>query len=108
EAIDGADIAFLASDVSFISITLALPPALALAAPGAQGIFLVKPQFEVGRDNVSKAGIVLDPELALETSHRLRRWLDAQPGWRSTHLVASPIEGGDGNREFLLAGVKDR
>lgn len=108
QAVGEADINFLVSDVSFISITLALPPALALSSPGAKAIVLVKPQFEVGRDHVSKAGIVLNSALALETAHRLRDWLGAQPGWRSTHLVASPIEGGDGNREFLLAGVKDR
>ncbi|MCU0790437.1 MAG: TlyA family RNA methyltransferase [Nitratireductor sp.] len=108
EAVGGAKIGFVVTDVSFISLTLALPPALALAMPGAQGIFLVKPQFEVGREHVNKAGIVLDAALAEATALRLRDWLDEQPGWRAVHLIPSPIEGGEGNREFLLAGVKDR
>jgi 23S rRNA (cytidine1920-2'-O)/16S rRNA (cytidine1409-2'-O)-methyltransferase len=94
-------------DVSFISIRLALPPALVLAAAGALAVILVKPQFEVGRDAVGKGGIV-DPKLAEETATSFREWLDAQPGWRSVGLVESPVLGGDGNREFLLGGVKDR
>ena len=93
-------------DVSFISIRLALPPALALAAPAARAVVLVKPQFEVGREAIGKGGIV-DPGLAEETAHALRSWLDTQPGWRSVGLVPSPILGGDGNREFLLGGMKD-
>ncbi len=98
----------LVSDVSFISLTLALPPALGLAAPGAAGVFLVKPQFEAGREAIGKGGLLRDPQEAPRVAERLRSWLDAYPGWRSTGLIASPIEGGDGNREFLLAGTKDR
>lgn len=96
----------LVSDVSFISLTLALPPALRLAAPGAAGVFLVKPQFEAGREAIGKGGLLHDPQEAPRVAARLRAWLDAVPGWRSTGLIASPIEGGDGNREFLLAGAK--
>jgi len=103
-----ASIAFLVCDVSFISLTLALPPALGLAQPGTRGIFLVKPQFEVGRENVGKGGIVRDGAVAMAAAERLARWLDTQPHWMSTHLLPSPIEGGDGNREFLLAGEKSR
>jgi 23S rRNA (cytidine1920-2'-O)/16S rRNA (cytidine1409-2'-O)-methyltransferase len=103
-----ASIAFLVCDVSFISLTLALPPALDLAQPGARGVFLVKPQFEVGRENVGKGGIVRDAAVAEAAAERLARWLDSQPHWISTHVFASPIEGGDGNREFLLAGEKSR
>lgn len=98
----------LVCDVSFISLTLALPPALDLAAPGAAGVFLVKPQFEAGREAIGKGGLLHDPKEAPRVAERLRAWLDAYPGWRSTGLIASPIEGGDGNREFLLAGAKDR
>lgn len=105
--LDGLAPGFLTSDVSFISLELALPPALGVAAPGAVGIFLVKPQFEVGREALGKGGIVRDPVLAKSAAERLRNWLDEQPGWRSTHLLPSPIEGGDGNREFLLAGIKN-
>jgi len=99
---------FLVSDVSFISLTLALPPALALATSGARGVFLVKPQFEAGREAIGKGGILKDPAEGPHVAERLRLWLDAQPGWRALGLCDSPIEGGDGNREFLLAGVKDR
>lgn len=103
----GAAIGFVVSDVSFISLTLAMPPALALAAPGSGCVLLVKPQFEVGREHVGKGGIVRDAAVQQAAAERLREWLGAQPGWRATHLLPSPIEGGEGNREFLLAGVKD-
>lgn len=93
------------ADVSFISLRLALPPALDLAAPGARCVLLVKPQFEVGRAGVGKGGIVA-PDLAERAAHELRDWLDAVPGWSSLGLVPSPITGGDGNREWLLGGAK--
>ena len=99
---------FLVCDVSFISITLALPPALILAVPGARGVFLVKPQFEAGRSGVGKGGILKDPSEGPRVAERLRAWLDAFPGWRALGICPSPVAGGDGNREFLLAGVKDR
>ena len=97
----------IVSDVSFISLTLALPPALRLAAPGAAGIFLVKPQFEAGREAIGKGGLLREPDEAPRIAERLRAWLDTVPGWRAVSLIDSPIEGGDGNREFLLAGAKD-
>lgn len=99
---------FLVSDVSFISLTLALPPALSLAAAGAHGIFLVKPQFEAGREAIGKGGLLRDPSDGPRIAEVRRGWLDAVPGWRAVGLIPSPIEGGDGNREFLLAGIKDR
>lgn len=100
--------AFLVCDVSFISLKLALPPALDLAAPGADAVFLVKPQFEVGRGAIGRGGLVRDPATAEAAAGDLRAWLDAQPGWRVLGLCDSPVEGGDGNREFLLAARKDR
>jgi 23S rRNA (cytidine1920-2'-O)/16S rRNA (cytidine1409-2'-O)-methyltransferase len=108
EYLGGRQPDLLVSDVSFISLTLALPPALRLAAPGAVGIFLVKPQFEAGREAIGKGGLLRDPDDAPRVAERLREWLDAVPGWSATGLVASPIEGGDGNREFLLAGAKSK
>ena len=93
-------------DVSFISLRLAMPPALALAARGAACVLLVKPQFEAGRTGVGKGGLV-DPALGERIGRDMRSWLDGQPGWRSTHLAPSPIHGSDGNREWLLAGLKD-
>ena len=98
---------FIACDVSFISIRLALPAALALAARGAPAVILVKPQFEVGRQAVGKGGVA-DREAAAAVADELRQWFETQPGWRAVGLVASPIEGSGGNREFLLGGVKDR
>lgn len=99
---------FLVCDVSFISLKLALPSALALAQPGARGVFLVKPQFEAGRDAVGKGGLLREPQKAAEVAENLRDWLDARPDWRALGLIPSPLAGGDGNREFLLAGAKDR
>lgn len=97
----------LVCDVSFISLKLALPPALDLAAAGAWGLFLVKPQFEVGRDAVAKGGIVRDEALARTTAQDIAGWLGTRPGWRTLGLHPSPIEGADGNREFLMGAVKD-
>jgi 23S rRNA (cytidine1920-2'-O)/16S rRNA (cytidine1409-2'-O)-methyltransferase len=104
----GAAPDFIVSDVSFISLRLALPPALNYAPRGTVGIFLVKPQFEAGRDAIGKGGLLRDPDEGWRVAERLREWLDSVPGWRAIGLCASPIEGGDGNREYLLAGVKDR
>lgn len=104
--IDDAVIDFIVSDVSFISLKLALEPALDLARPGALCVLLVKPQFEAGRDAISKAGLLKEPETAPDVAESLQRWLVDEMGWESLGLIPSPIEGGDGNREFLLAGRK--
>lgn len=106
--LDGVHPDFIVCDVSFISLTLALPPALALARAGAKGVFLVKPQFEAGRDAIGKGGLLKDAGEGPRVAERLREWLDAVPGWRALGVCDSPVAGGDGNREFLLAGVKDR
>lgn len=98
----------LVADLSFISLKTALPAALGLAAPRAFGAFLVKPQFEVGREGLSRGGLVRDGALAQAALEDVAGWLDRQPGWRVTGHVDSPILGGDGNREFLLGAVKDR
>jgi 23S rRNA (cytidine1920-2'-O)/16S rRNA (cytidine1409-2'-O)-methyltransferase len=106
--LDGIAPDFIVSDVSFISLKLALPPALALAAKGARAVLLVKPQFEAGREAIGKGGLLRNPADAERIAMELAAWLDRLPGWRSLGFVPSPIEGGDGNREFLLGGVKDR
>jgi 23S rRNA (cytidine1920-2'-O)/16S rRNA (cytidine1409-2'-O)-methyltransferase len=94
-------------DVSFISLKLVLGHALALARPPAQAVVLIKPQFEAGRLHLKK-GIVRDPSvhvLVCEEIGALVRSL----GWHVIDIVPSPIEGGDGNREFLLgASAADR
>lgn len=103
--LDGRHPDFVVSDVSFISLKLALPPALDLAAPGALAVLLVKPQFEVGRAKIGKGGLVTAGDAA-ECAKDLAAWLAALPGWQVTGLCPSPIAGGDGNGEFLLAGHK--
>ena len=102
----GREIGAVVSDVSFISLKLALPPALTLARPGAFCVLLVKPQFEAGREAISKAGLLKDPESAPAVAAELERWLVEEMGWQSLGLVPSPITGGDGNVEFLLGGRK--
>ncbi|TGV77225.1 TlyA family rRNA (cytidine-2'-O)-methyltransferase, partial [Mesorhizobium sp. M2D.F.Ca.ET.145.01.1.1] len=66
---------FIVSDVSFISLKLALPPALALARPGAGAVFLVKPQFEAGREAIGKGGLLKDPFDAARVAGLLQDWL---------------------------------
>ena len=94
-------------DASFISLTLALPPALALAAPMAVLIALVKPQFEVGREKLGKGGIVRDEDARERVCERIVAWIGTQAGWAVTGTTASPLEGADGNREYLLAARKN-
>ena len=80
---------------------------LALAAAGAFFISLIKPQFEVGKGRVGKGGIVRDPALHEEVCRRIEGWLDARPGWRVLGVTDSPIEGAEGNKEFLIAAARD-
>ncbi len=93
-------------DASFIGLRTALPAALALAAPGAYLVALIKPQFEVGKGRVGKGGIVRDPELHAEVCATISDWLAAQPGWTILGVIGSPIEGAEGNKEFLIAGTR--
>ena len=79
---------------------------LALAKPGGRLIALIKPQFEVGPDRVGKGGIVRDPDLHEESCRAVSGWLEDEMGWRGLGLDPSPIEGADGNREFLVAAEK--
>ena len=102
----------LVSDVSFISLRLALPAALEMAEPGAFAVLLVKPQFEVGKKGIGKGGLVRDPAEGERTAQDIARWLsgDEDPachGWQIRELIPSPILGGDGNKEYLLGAFKD-
>lgn len=87
-------------DVSFISLELVIPKALQYAAPHAELIALIKPQFEAGREHVKK-GIVRDPEVHMAVCQRVELLVGRQ-GWRLRGTIPSPILGGDGNAEFLL------
>lgn len=91
------------ADVSFISLRLALPPALQLTQPGARLVALIKPQFEVGKDRVGKGGVVRDPVLHEQVCAEIARWLADDQGWEVLGITASPITGPKGNREFLIA-----
>jgi len=93
-------------DASFIGLETILPAPLALAAPGARLIALIKPQFEVGKGRVGKGGVVRDPALHEEVCRRIEAWLNARPDWRVIGLTESPITGPEGNREFLIAAER--
>jgi 23S rRNA (cytidine1920-2'-O)/16S rRNA (cytidine1409-2'-O)-methyltransferase len=96
--------AFVVIDVSFISLKLVLPPASALAPPPARLIALIKPQFEAGRAQVKK-GIIRDPAIHAEVSADIGHTAAAL-GWNVLGIIASPILGRDGNREFLLGAER--
>ena len=89
-------------DVSFISLKLAISPALHLAEPGAVGVLLIKPQFEVGRADIGKGGVVKDAKRAEAVTNELADWFASQAGWTVIGLVPSPIAGSDGNQETLI------
>jgi 23S rRNA (cytidine1920-2'-O)/16S rRNA (cytidine1409-2'-O)-methyltransferase len=88
-------------DVSFISVRTALPPALALAAPGWEALVLVKPQFEAGRAEVGKGGVVRDPEVHRRVLHEIAQAALAWGG-ETVGAVDSGLPGPKGNREFFL------
>jgi 23S rRNA (cytidine1920-2'-O)/16S rRNA (cytidine1409-2'-O)-methyltransferase len=90
----------LVCDVSFISVTLILPAVVPLVKPDGQMVILVKPQFEVGRGQVGKGGIVRDPELHQAVCERVTQAV-REFGF-TTEIMESPIFGAEGNKEFLL------
>jgi 23S rRNA (cytidine1920-2'-O)/16S rRNA (cytidine1409-2'-O)-methyltransferase len=92
-------------DVSFISLKQVLPAALAQAAPPAQLVALIKPQFEAGREKVKK-GVVRDPLVHAAVCEDIAAFVVAL-GWRVVGMIPSPITGGDGNVEFLLGAARD-
>lgn len=98
--------ALIVVDVSFISLKLALAPALSLAKPGAWLVALVKPQFEVGRERVGKGGIVKDESDRQAALDGIAAWLSRDQNWSVAGTMESPVAGGDGNREFLVAARK--
>jgi 23S rRNA (cytidine1920-2'-O)/16S rRNA (cytidine1409-2'-O)-methyltransferase len=91
----------IVADVSFISLTLVLPPAFRLAAPGAWLVALVKPQFEAGRAAVGKGGVVRDAAKREEAIAKIGRFIEWE-GWTVIGEIVSPILGGSGNEEFLI------
>ncbi|MCR4962769.1 MAG: TlyA family RNA methyltransferase [Firmicutes bacterium] len=102
----GEDVDFICSDVSFISLLLVLPPAVEqLLKPGGRVAALIKPQFEAGRENVGKKGVVRDKQVHKQVILKIIE------GFRSMGLTVqglnySPVTGADGNIEYLICGCK--
>jgi 23S rRNA (cytidine1920-2'-O)/16S rRNA (cytidine1409-2'-O)-methyltransferase len=93
-------------DASFISLAKVLEPALRLAKPGAKLVALIKPQFEAGRTEVGKGGVVRDPEVHERVCAEAKGWVETQ-GWTVLGITPSPITGPEGNIEFLLGAQKN-
>ncbi|WP_321163865.1 SAM-dependent methyltransferase, partial [Sphingomonas sp. Root50] len=83
-------------DASFISLAKVLAAALGFAKPGAWLIALIKPQFEAGRDEVGKGGVVRDPAVHERVCADVASWIETQ-GWRLAGVTPSPITGPEGN-----------
>jgi 23S rRNA (cytidine1920-2'-O)/16S rRNA (cytidine1409-2'-O)-methyltransferase len=89
------------ADVSFISLTLILPPVFALLEADAEFMVLIKPQFELARELVGRGGVVRDEEVQLSAVEKIRQFVESQTTWRWGGFTPSPIVGAKGNREFL-------
>jgi 23S rRNA (cytidine1920-2'-O)/16S rRNA (cytidine1409-2'-O)-methyltransferase len=89
-------------DVSFISLTKILPAAVPLLNASGAILALIKPQFEVGRGEVGKGGIVKDPATHRRVIETIRRFAEGELGLRCLGVIESPIPGGEGNREFFI------
>ena len=103
EAVD-----LIVCDVSFIGLETALPAPLALTAAQAWLVALIKPQFEAGRAQVRKGGVVRDPAVREAVCGRLVGWLSSRPGWTVIGTTESPVKGPEGNVEYLIAARKER
>ena len=99
------EIGIIVCDVSFISLKLALPSALDLVKPGTVLIALIKPQFEAGRDIVGRSGVVTNPAEHARVCDGIVAFLEEE-GWTVRGVEPSSIEGGDGNKEFLVYAMK--
>ena len=93
-------------DASFISLTKVLEAPLKLAKPGAKLVALIKPQFEAGRSEVGKGGVVRDASVHERVCAEAKGWVEAQ-GWTALGVTPSPITGPEGNVEFLLGAEKN-
>ena len=100
EAVD-----IIVCDASFIALSKVLEAALGLARPGAMLVALVKPQFEAGRGEVGKGGVVRDPLVHRRVCDDAAAWITSR-GWAVVGIETSPITGPEGNVEFLLGAIK--
>lgn len=94
-------------DASFIGLRTVLPAPMALTKPSAMLIALIKPQFEAGRDQVGKGGVVRDPAVHAAVCDQVTAWMNAQPDWQVQGIAPSPILGPEGNKEFLIYACKE-
>ena len=92
-------------DASFISLAKVLEAPLKLAGPGAKLVALIKPQFEAGREEVGKGGVVRDPAVHARVCAEAKGWVESQ-GWTVLGVTPSPITGPEGNVEFLMGAEK--
>jgi 23S rRNA (cytidine1920-2'-O)/16S rRNA (cytidine1409-2'-O)-methyltransferase len=99
----GEPVGVLVCDASFIGLRTLLPAPLALCAPGAWALALIKPQFEAGPGQVGAKGVVRDPAVHEAVCGAVRDWWAGLAGWEVLGVEASPITGPEGNREFLIA-----
>ena len=97
----------LVCDASFIGLRTILPAPLALCAPGAWAVALIKPQFEAGRESIGRNGVVRDPAVHAQVCAQIETWWGSLPGWRVLGIQPSPITGPEGNREFLIAALRE-
>ena len=91
----------IVADVSFISLTLVLTPAFQALRPGGDAVVLVKPQFELSKEEIGPGGIVRDPALHKKACDKIEAFVQASPEVSWQQLIESPLQGTDGNREFL-------
>ncbi|UZK67502.1 TlyA family RNA methyltransferase [Sphingomonas sp. M1-B02] len=91
-------------DASFIGLAKVLEVPLGFARPGARLAALIKPQFEAGREEVGKGGVVRDPEIHSRVCREVSEWIAAR-GWRVIGVTQSPITGPEGNVEFLIGAI---
>lgn len=104
EQVPGA-VDIIVCDASFISLAKVLEAPLKLAKPGAKLVALVKPQFEAGRGEVGRGGVVRDPTVHERVCAEAQAWVESQ-GWKVLGVTESPITGPEGNVEFLLGAEK--
>ena len=97
----GRQVDLFVADLSFISLRKVLPSVAGRVAAGTRGVVLFKPQFEAGRENVPRTGVIRDAELRTRLRDEFLAWLAAE-GWDVRGVIESPIRGGDGNVEYLV------
>src|SRR3546814_9048168 len=101
----GRPCVWVVCDASFIGLAKVLERPLQLAAAQFRLVALIKPQFEVGREEVGKGGVVRDPLLHARVCDEVRGWLESS-GWRVDGIVESPIKGPEGTIEFLVSAAR--